>query len=534
MRKIFKKEFGFNIKYIMLILFVLVGSMTIGYSALKQTLYIKGEVKIEKPEYKIVITSIDVSSVDQSGYQNSSPSYSGTEGSLYSVLPNTSSKVVYKLNISNLGKTSGVLDYTTVNLDNNDVKYKIKGINNGDILAAGENAVVYVIFEYWDNVSSISNNVISSLVNFMFTPYSDGYSNSCTNSWDGSSTSEPALVDVYGTNYYAITNANEFAWFANTVNSGNTSINAYLDNNICLNSKSLQINDFAGIFDGQNRTISGFNFSKKEEINDSYTGYAGLFKTNSGTIKNLNFNATYYDEINYKPGTFTGNDNVTETFGGLVTTNNGKISNVSMNGDYTAEYIVRTNCASAKPTLKYYVGGITGINNGIVTGSYNNMSMYIRSTISRTACNYSKYQYVYEGGIVGHNTGYVSDSYNKQKVESSVLVNNKNSNYYGRIGGIVGNLESGKVKDSYNIGEIAHGVEETEEGVAQEKITGCAVGNAGGTISNVYYLDSCTFAGNGTVTSSYDLSNLTINIGNYFVKDTRSLNNGFPVLGWQN
>ena len=48
MRKIFKKEFGFNIKYIMLILFVLVGSMTIGYSALKQTLYIKGEVKIEK------------------------------------------------------------------------------------------------------------------------------------------------------------------------------------------------------------------------------------------------------------------------------------------------------------------------------------------------------------------------------------------------------------------------------------------------------------------------------------------------------
>lgn len=534
MRKIFKNEFGFNVKFIMLILFVMIGSMTIGYSALQQTLYIRGETKIEKPDYKIAITSIEVSSVDESGYQNSTPSYSGTEGSLYSVLPNTSSKVIYKLNISNLGKTSGVLDFTVASLDNANVKYKIKGINNGDILAAGENAEVYVIFEYWDDVSSISNNEVSSLVNFMFTPYSDGYSNSCLNSWDGSSQNEPALVDVYGTSYYAITNANEFAWFANTVNSGTTNINAYLDNDICLNSNSLQISNFTGIFDGQNRTISGFNFSKTEEIDDSHTSYVGLFKTNSGTIKNLNFTANYYDEINYRPGTFTGNDNVYGYFGGLVTTNNGKISNVSMNGDYTAEYIVRTNCAAAKPTLQYYVGGISGVNNGVITGSYNNMSMYIRSTISRTACNYSKHQYVYEGGIVGHNTGYVSDSYNKQKVESSVLVNNKNSNYYGRIGGIVGNLASGKVKDSYNIGKIAHGVEETEEGVAQEKITGCAIGSASGTVSNVYYLDSCGFTGGGTVTSSYDLSNLTIDIGNYFVKDNRSLNNGYPILGWQN
>lgn len=69
---------------------------------------------------------------------------------MYSSIPNTSSGIIYKITIKNKGLTSGVLDYTFVSTDNSNIKYKIGGINNVDIIAAGESAEVTVEFEAWD------------------------------------------------------------------------------------------------------------------------------------------------------------------------------------------------------------------------------------------------------------------------------------------------------------------------------------------------------------------------------------------------
>ena len=517
--------------FIMVICLLL--TMSIGYSTLHQILYVRGDSIIKKPDYLIYIDNVEVFNSSNNSYQNSNPTYSNTTAGTYSVLPNINSTIIYKARIVNAGKTSGILDYTIVNADNEQIKYKIKGINNGDILASDEFVDVYIIFEYWDDVSSISNNTISSIIEFQFTQHSDNYSNACTNSWDGTSTSEPLLVDVYGTNYYQISNANEFAWFVNAINNGSTNINGYLSDNICLNSKYLQINNYSGIFDGQNRKIEGFNFTSSVDIGDSYNRNTGLFNTNSGTIKNVNLDSTITDDLYYKPGTFTGNDNITLSVAPLVAVNSGRIANVSVTGSLTTDYSVRTSCAAAKPTLNYYIGGIVGQNNGVITGSYNKSTVYTRNTVSRTACNYSKYYHMYEGGIAGQNSGYISDCYNNNTITSSTWVNNDNSRYYGRIGGLVGNFASGVIKNSYNSGTVAHEIEETEGGVAEERLTGGAIGNSSGTVSNVYYLDSCGFAGTGTAVSSGDLSNLNISIGNFFMRDVNSSNNGYPILGWQ-
>ena len=35
------------------------------------------------------------------------------------------------------------------------------------------------------------------MIEFQFIQYTDSYSNACTNNWDGNSTSQPLLVDVY-------------------------------------------------------------------------------------------------------------------------------------------------------------------------------------------------------------------------------------------------------------------------------------------------------------------------------------------------
>ena len=107
-----KRRVKFRVIYIAL--FLILGSMTLGYSALSSTFYLRGEATINKPEYKIIITDISQSKIENGGYQNAKASYTGTEGSFSTGLPNTTSKVIYNVTISNIGQTSGVLDYIFV------------------------------------------------------------------------------------------------------------------------------------------------------------------------------------------------------------------------------------------------------------------------------------------------------------------------------------------------------------------------------------------------------------------------------------
>lgn len=522
-----KIHLGFSL-FVVVLLF-----MSIGFSALQQTLYIGGGAKIELPEYSVFISSITTNSTEGNAYQNADPTFANTIATTYSVLPNTNSSIVYKVTIMNVGKTDAFLDYTIAVLDNTQVKYKIKGINNGDIIKSRDSIDVYIIFEYWDDVSSITNTSVSSSVEFQFIPYNSSYNFDCTNNWDGSSTSEPLLVDVYGTNYYQINNANQFAWFVNTVNGGSTNINGYLTKDICLNSKTLQINDFTGIFDGQNRTIQGLSYSKNISLNDDYSEDIGLFKKNSGNIKNLNLSINFSDTLSYKPPWTGGNHVMNQQIGGLAANNVGKISNVSVSGQLTGNYTMTTSCAIARPEFYNYVAGIAGKNSGVITGSVNKTNINFSYTSNDTACNYRKSPYLYSGGIVGQNSGYISDSYNNSSISSNVTSTGNNSHYYGKLGGVVGDVTNGNIKNIYSVGSFSHTSTVEDDSSVVETTSGCVIANNTGTVTNAYYLDSCTYGGYGTAVTTSDLANLNISIGNYFIKDSFTLNNGYPILGWQ-
>lgn len=507
--------------------------MSIGFSALQQTLYVSGTAKVDLPEYSIYISSITNSDKENNAYQNADPTFTNTVATTYSTLPNLNSSIVYKVTITNNGKTDAFLDYTVLVSDNNQMKYKIKGINNGDVVKSRSSVDVYIIFEYWDDVSSITNNSIASSIEFQFIPYNPSYTFDCINNWDGSSTSEPLLVDIYGTDYYQINNANEFAWFVNTVNNGSISINAYLTKDICLNSNNLQINDFTGIFDAQNRTIHNLAYSKNVSLKDNYSETIGLFKNNNGIIKNLNLSINFSDELTYNPTAFGGSDVITQQIGGLVANNFGKISNVMVTGQFNAAYKIYTNCSVSRPEFYNYVAGVAAVNSGVVTSSVNKSTFTFNYTSESLRCSYRKMPYLYCGGIVGQNSGYISDSYNNASISSTVTSIGANSHYYGKIGGLVGDVTAGTVKNVYNVGTITHSATIDKASSEVETTSGCVVANNSGVINNAYYLDTCTFTGNGTAVSSNDLTNLNIGIGNYFVKDIYSLNNGFPILGWQ-
>ena len=521
------------LKIITAFLVVIVLSMTLGYSVLMQKLEIMGNAKLDLIEYKIEITSIVSQATESGAYQNSNPSYNETEGTMYSSLPNTTSNITYKITIKNKGIKSGILDYTYVSINNTNVKYKIGGIKNGDIIAPGESVDVTVTFEPWDNVTSITTAEVSSIINFEFVPYSESYSNSCTTAWDGTSSSEPTKKTIYGVEYYQISNANEFNWFVNTVNNGTKNINGMLTKNICLNSKTIsQINDYTGTFDGQNRTIQGYTHNRDITLKETTTYlYTGLFKTNNGTIKNLNFNMNIYEKLLINPDTSKDYDGYDYT-AGIATENNGKIQNCSVTGGMEARHTVRTNCYVNRPTLYGYAGMISAINNGVITGSYNRGTLATTSNNRKNACNFKGTIKLYVGGLVGVNKGYISDSYNNSTINSDGSIATKYSISHFRLGGLVGEASSGQIKNSYNSGVITHSIT-IDGGSIEEESLGGLVGLNSGTITNGYYLNTLGYSGAGTSVSINDLSNLNISIGNYYFKDTKTQNGGYPILKWQ-
>ena len=344
---------------------------------------------------------------------------------------------------------------------------------------------------------------------------------------------EPITQDVYGTNYYQINNANEFAWFVNAINSGSTNINGYLAKNICLNSNNIKINNFSGIFDAQNRTIEGFSYSKNKDLDDNYSEIVGLFENNAGFIKNLNLNINFSDTISYKPPWTGGNDVINQKIGGLVANNTGIISNVSVNGQINGNYTMTTSCAIARPKFYNYVAGIAATNSGVITGSVNRANLAFTYLSTSTACNYRKSPYLYSGGIVGQNSGYISDSYNNASISSTVTSKEDNSHYYGKLGGAVGDVTGGTIKNVYSVGSFSHTSTVQKDTSVVETTSGCAIANNAGTIKNTYYLNSCTYGGFGTAVNANDLSTLNLSMGNYFVQDSLSLNNGYPILRWQ-
>ena len=104
--------------------------------------------------------------------------------------------------------------------------------------------------------------------------------------WTGASTEPSNMKTIEGKKYYVINNADELAWFSDQVNNGQTTLNAYLNQDIYFasNKDSLckiawspiggtESSAFNGIFEGNNHGIYGL-LSNKE--NSSLYGFFGI------------------------------------------------------------------------------------------------------------------------------------------------------------------------------------------------------------------------------------------------------------------
>ena len=167
---------------------------------------------------------------------------------------------------------------------------------------------------------------------------------------------------------YEIGNAGQLYWFADKVNNENAtygSANAVLTDNITVNEGVLDAsgnlvsdtsgfrswtpigtsaeNQFTGIFDGNDKTISGLYYNVT--ISGSIIVRAGLFGRNAGTIKNVSVKSSYFGLIL---------SNAYCYFGGLCGFNIGTIENCYNEGTIT---VMGTSTELAELAT---VGGVSG------------------------------------------------------------------------------------------------------------------------------------------------------------------------------
>lgn len=337
---------------------------------------------------------------------------------------------------------------------------------------------------------------------------------------------------------YQIATADDLKAFRDKVNGGSTTACAVLTADITLdkNEKWTPIgtsqNKYTGTFDGGDHTISGIN------VNETGSNEAGLFGdvAQSNTlpvIKNLTIADSSFVTGGYA-GAFAG-------WGGGVYENCHTNADVTVQGKKFAGGIIgdfkgsgitveiSMNQCSNRATVKE-VGGFGGYAGGLIGQAEHPLKLeecFNAGTVSSKPGS----QTPHAGGLVGA-TSYaavISNVYNVGNVTVS-----SGSNMAGFVGNSSKELT---ITNAYQHGSVTAG---SADGAAA---VGVAVGTT--TLKNVYKTGSLvdklngtgTVTGKATVKTEDELKTLAPTLGGEFANDLAgdaAVNNGFPVLKWQN
>ena len=234
---------------------------------------------------------------------------------------------------------------------------------------------------------------------------------------------------------YEISNAGQLYWFAEQVNSGETSLNAVLTTDIVVNETVLAAdgslgadpdtlrmwrsigdddaeNIFKGTFDGQGHTISGLYFSNDSNARDVMC--ASLFGFSAGIIQNVGLEDSYLNHHNASAG--------------ICAMNDGQI----------------VNCYNAGTILGYCASGICieNLDNGSIENCYN--TGVIRG-------------FGLVVGICNMNAGSMKDCYNNSDItvmtDSTIIDENDEKSYASGI--CNNNSSSGRIENCYHVGQVS-------------------------------------------------------------------------------
>ena len=337
--------------------------------------------------------------------------------------------------------------------------------------------------------------------------------------WELAQCSEPANVG----GVYQISTEKELHWFASEVNGGNTAISAKLLNDIALTTSNWypigrQGHGFAGTFDGNGKSITNLKLtSDKDE-----TGFFGLL-TNGGKVKSLSVSGsvTATGDVSQTGGIagamgeVGSKSSITDcTFSGTVT------GNIQVGGiiGCVGQHNQVERCANhAAVSGKEDVGGVAGANSyGVMRYCFNTGA--VGSDAAKQV-----------GGIVGTQQNYA---------EMVACYNTGTVTGADYVGGVAGKVYVAAMPSGcYNVGEVSTAPR-----------CGGAVGSFGGDdyimVKNGSFfkeINNAAFKANGAASrteaqmkaSSFVRELNSEAYGTYFTADSKSVNNGYPILLWQ-
>jgi filamentous hemagglutinin family protein len=278
---------------------------------------------------------------------------------------------------------------------------------------------------------------------------------------DGSSTTPYQVMDVYGLQGVGSANATDNFTLANDIDASATSA---WNGGAGFAPLGASI-DYAGIFDGNHKTISGLTINRATTDGVGLFGYLG-----AGTVKNLTLSG----------GSIIG-QHLTGAVVGQMTTSSGQVSGVTSN---------------AAVSGKFAVGGLVGMTNSgaTVTGSSSSgaVSGSGNSGLAKA------------GGLVGYNGGVINQSFATGTVGSTVEA----------VGGLAG-YNSGSITKSYATGSVSGGrsvggiVGYNTGNISDSYATGNVSGTTGGAVANAQLGGIAGYSGGGAIARSYTTSALS-------------------------
>lgn len=148
---------------IMLLAVVFIG---VGYALSVQTLEIKGSATIDNTVWKISFTNFEAD-ISDGVTNNTIPSYTETSANININLDKPGAYILYHVTVKNSGTVPAKLYTIRKSEDVNPIVTTIFGINEGDVLAVGEEATFSVTIEWNPDITEIPEGKITE--NFSFT-----------------------------------------------------------------------------------------------------------------------------------------------------------------------------------------------------------------------------------------------------------------------------------------------------------------------------------------------------------------------------
>ena len=122
--------------------------MSLGYAALQEKIDITGGASVDSV-YRVEITKVEKTETTGSATEKDIPNYTGLTANFSVGLTQTNDSITYNITVSNLGTVDVKLNNTTVTTEGSDKVSVLKtGINNGDIILAGESKTLTVKIKY--------------------------------------------------------------------------------------------------------------------------------------------------------------------------------------------------------------------------------------------------------------------------------------------------------------------------------------------------------------------------------------------------